>query len=325
MTAPALRERLIDFGWGEWSQMGFLSHASVRSPWAQDPEALILFTLELGRYEPRLFDGLLDWMTVAESTLSVRRMRAMCIDDVDRGLVSGVLAWLDRGRYPAGPPAQALEPLFHSGGPVERADPYLAAAGFLRGESQLSRGSRPPDPHQPINLAFQLRQGLGVGIRAEVTRVLLTTRAPTMTAAALARSTAYSKRNVHEALTHLAAAGFIASATVNAEQRYSASAEAWAPLLDRPATEFPAHREWRPLFAVLRRILRWLAHEQQPEESDYLRSSRTRDLIESLRPDLAFAGIPITVSGPPEAMGENLERLIDQTLSRLERTAHVVQ
>ena len=323
MGPQALSERLVDFAWGEWSQMGLLTHADVVSPWAQDPEALILLTLELGRYEPRLFDELLDWMSVTESLLSVRRMRAMCVDDTDRVLLAGTLSWLSRQRHRPRPPTPPLEPLFYSGGPVESADPYFAAAGLLRPEIHESHRSRQPDSRLPINLAFQLRRALGVGIRAEAIRVLLTMQVPWVTAMALSTVTAYSKRNVHDALANLTASGVVTAVTVNSEQRYSTDRKAWARLLNRPVAALPLHREWRQLFGSLRRMLRWLARDADPGESEYLRSSRTRDLLEELQPELAFAGVPVEIAGPPEGFPADLDRVIERCLEQLEQKSTV--
>ncbi len=164
-----------------------------RSPWAQDPEALIVFTLEVARAEPRLFDELLDWMLVNEPLLSVRRLRAMCIDETDRTLAAATLRWLARrrprarlGRGAKTPAPAKLQPLFGSEFHTGQPDEDFAAEGWLRPPLSPSGKARHPDTKAPINLAFRLRQILGVGIRAEVVRVLLSTEAPWVNAQALA-------------------------------------------------------------------------------------------------------------------------------------------
>src|SRR5664280_1333960 len=167
-----LREELIAFTWGQWSQMGLLTTRQERSPWAQDPEALIVFTLEVARGEPRLFDELMDWALLNEPLLSVRRLRAMCIDDTDQMLVTAALEWLasqrPRARLQSGggtPATATLQPLFRAEGPAGEIEASFAVAGLRRAPLSPSHKSRPPDPTQPINLAFRLRQILGVGIR----------------------------------------------------------------------------------------------------------------------------------------------------------------
>jgi hypothetical protein len=60
-TSGQLTQQLVSFAWDEWAQMGVLTAPTRVSRWAQDPEALIVFTLEIARREPRLFDETLDW------------------------------------------------------------------------------------------------------------------------------------------------------------------------------------------------------------------------------------------------------------------------
>jgi hypothetical protein len=316
-----LSDRLVAFAWDEWAQMGLLATPHRRSPWVQDPEALIVFTLEVARAEPRLFDELMDWMLVNESLLSVRRLRAMCIDETDRALTTAALGWLARrrprarlsGHGPTSAPA-TLQPLFRVGGPVNEADEDFAAAGLLRPPLTASHKSHPPNPTAPINLAFRLREILGVGIRAEVVRVLLTIEAPWINAQTLARATGYAKRNVHDALAGLSTAGVVSALTVAAEHRYTADRPAWAALLGCEPDELPSHRDWPQLLGALRRILRWSEQPELVGMSDYLRASSARDLIGAIRPDLAFAGIPTDLSTSPENTLSELEDVTESVL-----------
>jgi hypothetical protein len=321
-----LTGEVLEFTWDEWAQMGVLAATRARSTWAQDPEALILFTLEIARADPRLFDELMDWILTNEELLSVRRLRVLCIDDADRALTAAAIGWLARQRPRARLRTQseqavptALESLFRQEGPVGRPDMDFAAAGLLRPELPPSHNSQPPDLMAPIALALRLRQILGVGIRAEVMRILLCIDAPWAGARALARSAGYSRRNVHDALTGLTNARVIAQHTVGGEQRYTANRPGWATLLDRAPEELPSHRDWPQLLGALRVILRFLSEPGLDGLSDYMRSSRTRDLLERVRPELAFAGVPVSVSPGPDAAWGNLEDVIESTLGMLRR------
>jgi hypothetical protein len=319
-----LRDRLVAFAWDEWAQMGLLVTPHRHSPWAQDPEALIVFTLEVARAEPRLFDELLDWILVNESLLSVRRLRAMCIDETDRSLTTAALAWLDHQRPRArlgnagrSAAPSTLQPLFGSGIHVSEPDEDFASAGWLRPALSPSHKSQPPDLKAPINLAYRLRQILGVGVRAEVVRILLTTEVPWINAQTLARSTGYAKRNVHDALTGLSAAGVVSAFTVSAEQRYTADRPAWAALLGSEPEGLPVNRDWLQLLAVLRRALRWSQQPDLTTMSDYLRTSRARDLLEAISSDLAFAGIPTHSSPSPEGAWHSLEEVCERLLTAI--------
>jgi hypothetical protein len=296
------------------------------------PEALIVFTLEIARAEPRLFDELMDWMLVNESLLSVRRLRAMCIDETDRALTTAALGCLarrrPRARLSSHRPTSApttLQPLFRVEGPVHETDEAFAAAGLQRPPLSPSHKSRPPDPTTPINLAFRLRDILGVGVRAEVVRVLLTIEAPWINAQTLARSTCYAKRNVHDALAGLSTAGVVSAVTVAAEQRYTADRSAWAALLGCEPDKLPSHRDWPQLLGALRRILRWSEQPELVGMSDYLRASSARDLIEAVRPDLAFTGIPTDLSTSPENTLSDLEDVTESALMTMSASPQRVE
>jgi hypothetical protein len=323
-----LSARLLDFAWDEWAQMGISAVPARRSGWAQDPEALIVFTLQVARSDPRLFDELLDWMLVNEGRLSIRRLRAVCVDDADRALLAATTGWLARRQPRArlkGTGQLAVpgspEPVFAGSVTVGDPDEDFYAAGLLRGSVEPSGKSGPPDLSLPINLAFRLRDILGVGIRSEVVRILLGTHADRITTAALARSSVYAKRNVHDALTDLAAADVLSAVTISGEQRYSIEKPRWAALLGLNPGELPIHYEWPQLLGVLRRILRWSQDPALADASDYLLSSSARALLERLRPELAFAGIPTNLRVKAEDAPPALEAVIGDILTPLERAS----
>jgi uncharacterized protein YegP (UPF0339 family) len=310
---------LVAFAWDEWAQMGVLATPHRESPWAQDPEALLVFTFEVARDEPRLFDEVLDWLLRNESLVSSRRLRAMCEDATDERLVDAALAWVGQHSGRARRPAQrrgrqSREPLFRRlESPIRDRDEAFAAYGFLRPRATPSGKSQPPDLGKPINFAFRLRQLLGVGARAEVVRCLLTLDAPWATASVVARSAGYAKRNVQEALTSLQSAQVVSAVTVGTEQRYSVEHTRWADFLRLGA--LPAQRDWPQLLGTLRRILRWLEQEDLDDMSTYMRASRSRDLLETVQPDLAYAGIPVEFGRTPEEGWEALIETIERGLS----------
>jgi hypothetical protein len=66
---------LLDFAWRQWAQVGVSATVEGADRWAVDPEALILFTIGIGRRDPRLFDEMLDWMAFNHELLSTQRLR----------------------------------------------------------------------------------------------------------------------------------------------------------------------------------------------------------------------------------------------------------
>jgi hypothetical protein len=303
MSVATLRaeaaQRAGDFAWDQWTQLGVSGprprEADRR---AADPEALLLFTFEAGRDDPRLFDEVLDWLVLNEQLVSVQRLRNLCRDDEDRLLVDASLQWVTQwrprarlaGRRAPSSETQPARVLFQDLSPPGGAtDPAFASFGFLRPRLEPSGKSQRPNLRAPIAFAFRLRRLLGMGVRAEVMRALLTIEAPRVSAGVLYLSAGFTRQNVRESLHQLAEADVLQSAGSGSEQFFALRREDWARLLG--ADELPRHKDWIETPGSLRMILRWLRRVEVGELSDYMRASEARQLISDLEQDLRFAGV----------------------------------
>jgi uncharacterized protein YegP (UPF0339 family) len=325
MQVSALRTQLtsalLEFAWDEWAQMGILAAAPPARRWAQDPEALLLLTLEVGRDDPRLFDEVLDWLVRNEPLLSRRRLRTLCDGTEDEQLAAATMEWVARQRRPRAPARQGAtddrdpEPLFRgSDFPVLQTDPVFRAFGFTRPPAEASGKSREPDLTAPINFAFRLRHLLGVGTRAEAIRYLLTADLESATVAEVAVSSGYAKRNIQEALTSLQAAGVAALKTSGGEQRFAVDRARWAYLLRLEPDDVPLYRDWPTLLGALRQILRWLMRPEHEGLSDYLRVSQAADMLDEVRPALNRAGILLPARLGGERSWSDLEDTVEYAL-----------
>jgi hypothetical protein len=293
---------LWELAWEQWSQLG-LSAAppAQREERAADPEALLLFTLHVGRYDPRLFDEVLDWLALNTPLISTQRLRNLCTNATDRALADAALDWAATARRrtrPPGvdpqPPADGLEPLFHDL-PVlgDALDPAFSRHGFARPPLTASGKSQPPRLRDPISFAMRLRRLLGVGVRAEVVRILLTIRAPRLSSGVINASAGFDQRNVREGLAQLHEAGVIDIVRVSDDRHYSIHWDDWATLLRLPsAPDLPFHYDWIPAYRALTQILRWLQQPELDELSPYLLASQARTLLDDVAQDLSYAGTP---------------------------------
>lgn len=287
--------------WDQWAQLGVSGAIpSHREQRAADPEALLLFTLEVGRTNPRLFDEVLGWLALNEPLISVHRLRSLCANPTDRVLVDAVLDWVAGVRRRKPPTATASrstraesELLFHSV-PAPRGDLDLAFArhGLARTPLTPSGKSQPPRLTAPISFAFRLRRLLGVGVRAEVIRALLTIRAPRLSGSVIAASAGFEQRNVREGLLQLSEAAVIDVVRVADERHYSIAFQDWATLLRLgEASSLPFHHDWIPTYRALTQITRWLQQPSLEELSPFLRASQARTLVDAISPDLQLAGV----------------------------------
>lgn len=306
MKAAALRDELVDelagFVAGQWAQLGAaFAQPGSREERAADPEALLLFTLHLGRHEPRLFDETLDWLALNEPVISSHRLRSLCQEPTDRALVDAALDWAAAQRRPARDPpadvvaAEAIEPLFAwLDLPTSDLDPQFARHGWARPVLSRSGKSRQVSLDAPISFAFRLRRLLGIGVRAEVVRALLTIRAPRVSSRVIAASAGFAQRNVREGLSQLDDAGVLTVVEIANDRQYGINHEDWAALLGFEKTPLlPFHYDWIPAFRTLTAILRWLDQPGLDELSDYMRASQARTLLDTIAADLGYVGVPL--------------------------------
>jgi hypothetical protein len=310
MQTSALRQevtnRLLAFAWNEWAQVGILADADRESPWATDPEALLLFTLQVGRSDARLFDEALDWLVRNAALVSIQRFRNHYANERDEQIGEATIAWLAQ-QIPAHLRAREAkhvaepERLFYGGRAPARPDPTFLEYGLLRQAAKLSKKSQRPDLTKPINFAFRLRRGFGVGSRAEVMRFLLTaTRLsrlasrPLFTTLAVADAAGFVKRNVQDTLNSLADAGWIEHIIRGNEHLYRVDPDTWRPVVWRDDLVLPVYRDWTHALQAFAELHRWL-HEAGVEDlSPYMRASEARKRVTEIAPSLGYAGIPAT-------------------------------
>ncbi|MBN2429004.1 MAG: hypothetical protein JXK94_11765 [Deltaproteobacteria bacterium] len=68
-------EKLLDLLWRQWSAIGVSGYSKVEESRVIDPEALLLLTLTVARYDARLFDEVLDWLGVNGDFINVQRLQ----------------------------------------------------------------------------------------------------------------------------------------------------------------------------------------------------------------------------------------------------------
>jgi hypothetical protein len=314
MSISALRDRvrkeLLEFSWGQWAQLGLSAHTTRSDRWVVDPETLVLFTAEVARRDPRLFDEVLDWMSLNGRLLSLQRLRNLTGRfPIDRKLVDAVVAWVGEstpslhwskaGQHGNSRRAKGV-PLFSPDvvSFVGEADPVFSRHGYVRPRVRRSRKSNEPDVRAPVNLAFQLRLILGPGSRSEIMRILLTAADGPLDAARIADEAGFAKRNVNETLTALVGSGVVKARWSGNERVFLAFRDRWSTLLDLgpSADNMPSFVSWIHLLPILMEVLAWLEREAETADSEYLISSRARDLVERISLDLEMVGVAVPPS-----------------------------
>lgn len=187
-----LLDSLVELAWGQWTALGVAGVGHAPSS-IVDPEALLVATMSIGRWDARLFDETLDWTVVNSATVDAARLRRLARDSTpeQRRLVAVIAQLASEGEERAGlKRVQAdliaresgtdygSQPLFRSPRPDSQnwvtADEVFASLGFQRPAPELRGMSRQPDTSNPACLRFKARALVGLGPRAEVLSYLWT-------------------------------------------------------------------------------------------------------------------------------------------------------
>ncbi|MGZ8580762.1 MAG: hypothetical protein ACXWW9_05710 [Actinomycetota bacterium] len=294
----------MSFLWDEWVQIGVSGATDRVDRWAIDPEPLLVTTLRIGARDPRLFDEVLDWLRENGRLVSVQRLKNLTRGmPEERQIADAALAW-----------AGAHSPTLHawqrrgSGEPhglmelgsirIAKADPILEANGVRWPLVRPSRKSASPDLDLPSGLCFRFRNLFGLGARAEVVRFLWSSEeGGGSTARRIAEATGFAKRNVQEILSSLGELDTLVVEPRGNEYVYGLHPTGWAEVLGIPIDErwdrWPFFLDWIALGRVLSRTVSFVDHAAATEPSNYLLSSRGRDLVTDIASELRRLGIEV--------------------------------
>lgn len=277
--AGQVRETAAEVAWAQWSSLtaAAASRTSVRA--MVDPEALILFSIAFCDHERRLRDLVFALARTGTRMLSVQRMDAIAdaySTRAQEGLREFAWAAAEAGDHRWSPHAEAP--------PAGRPPVRKKALGKLR------------VMHAP-GLILRLRGGLGVGVKADLLAFLLGLHGAAAPLKVMALATGYTARGLRKAAEEMAVAGFIQQSE-DTPVSYTADHRAWAAVLrlneaSRPGGRagVPPWRYWSLIFAFMTAVDEWAAAAEQQEWSDYVASSRARDLAQDHAPRLRLAGI----------------------------------
>jgi hypothetical protein len=233
-------EMLLCFLWREWSALGVAGQEKAVSHHPVDPESLLLFTCSIGRYDQRLFDEVMDWLTKNGRFLNVQRMRNIQRGEAFRGgaVLSALADWMSRHDKPlkwkllskeVGEKDES-EALFHlpNGRPLPLSANYDATFqkhGFLRNPIILRGYARTFPTDTRSTLFLKTRALFGVNARCDVLAYLALNG--TGHPREVARELYYSQKAIHDVMTDMACSGMVHSSRGGRERTFRIAADAF--------------------------------------------------------------------------------------------------
>ncbi len=274
-TASLLAKSAVETVWQQWGVIG--AQANDRRPSNQaviDPEALLLMSLALLEHERRLADIIASWVTLNSSLLSVQRVR-----NIARTFPPSV--------------QRRLEAVAVLGMRDAKDMRWKSAAGKasapLTSRTAKLRTTEPAFLHS-ATLLLQLRQGMGVGVKADLFAYLLTCdnrNERWASTAAMARMLGYTHAAVRRNADDLAAARFIrrmetVDPDTSASRLYMAEAGHWAGALHLGVIQ-QGWRDWRARFAFIADVLDTSASLTSHGATEFAVDVACRELLEKHR------------------------------------------
>lgn len=264
------QEHILDFLWRQWGTLGVAGVTRSKDNRIIDPEALLLFSLSTCRYEPRLFDEIIDWLFQNGQFINVQRLQQIqkkynfhcgpqlsAIAELLSKKSSYKLKWSGLAKKYYQEPA---EPLFFGkdGTPLpcpqdKDSNPEFIVHGLKRGQINLRGYSQSFDLHSPACLLLRLRALLGINARAEILCLLASVKEIHPSEAA--RRTAYYQKTIQTTLVEMSQSGVILTRTSKKEKFYKLKPGILDTLLT-PNGKSPKWINWPDFLRIVETI--WL-------------------------------------------------------------------
>lgn len=268
MSLTSLRKQILEiqlsFLWDCWSSIGVSGYQSDNTPFIIDPEALLVYTLNIGRYDNRLYDEVFDWCKVNGQFLSIPRLKKLIknSDDIivkQVGVLAEILSKKSSHkkwsvlRDPGKSPENSEYLFFLKEGNelplVGTRDSLFLEYGLERDSLTLRGYSQPFNPSHPSVLLLKLRTLMGGTSRCEIIVSLLSgeEKNPSL----LARETGYSQKIIQDTIVEMTWSGVITSRQSGREKLYRLTPEFRESIKPSVDVFFPHWVETMPLCVKL--------------------------------------------------------------------------
>ena len=329
-----LLESLLEMLWRQWSALGVSGYGETQNSVVVDPEALLIFSCSICRYDSRLFDAMLDWLDKNERFINIQRLRTMV--SKEKFAASGILAavaacmaeknltlkWrrlADAAGRIADKDGTGLF-FLKNGNPVPvpgSEDTIVRAYGYLRSPVENRNRAIAFPPYSPAVLRLQIRALFGIGAKSEALLYLLLNEKGSIQN--IASDTFYSWRSIQDALFEMGHSGLLYFPESKRGRFYRLDGKPWLDILLRGHQNPIKWICWPPLFRALELIWEKFNNPEFIAASPLAQAAELRELVRTdiaVRLEQAGLGslIPNCGAGAEEAYLESFRKNIDTLL-----------
>ena len=308
-----LLDRMLDLVWSQWITLDVSGNLPPADRWILDPEALVLFTCTIGRYEPRVFDSMLEWLKVNQRFLNVQRLKTINRREnfAGKSLLAAIAHFLmkptSRSKWEKLSDQMLTKPLkgqslfrLKDGSPhpqLENADTSFSKAGYIRQEFRYRNAVVHFKPDLRANLIMKLRTLFGVNSRCEVIAYLLTHDEANPTE--ISAVTGYSSKTIYNAISEIYVSGKLSKRVSGKESLYSLGDNSWIAFLC-PDGRTAEWMDWPKAFRALEIIWTAIDNPRLIDEDTELAASELKLAFHEAMPRLQQA-VPGYIKGLPSS------------------------
>jgi hypothetical protein len=312
------QDLLLSFLWRQWSALGVAGYGASDDKWFIDPEALLILSCSMARYDARLFDEILDWLDTNGSFINIQRLKTIMKEEqfVGEKVISAIAAVIgDRRKFSKWArlsqrtePLDIKEDLFlrKNGEPIElfgKPESIFDQYGFRRGRLEFRGHTQPARIVQNTGFLFKLRALFGVNARCEIVLYLLTHESAHPRK--IARETYYYQKTVQDRLVEMTRSGLVFVRPAGKEKRYWLKREKWFDFLADDVNKEIQWVNWPSLLSALEEIWLRLNRKDLANMDSLVQSSELRLLMQRVRPRIEAAGFASSLSDDRLYLGES--------------------
>ncbi|MBU4176009.1 MAG: helix-turn-helix domain-containing protein [Actinobacteria bacterium] len=338
---------VLDILWSQWSTLGAYLTTEQTTTIVVDPEAALVGTCSIGRADPRLFDEVLDWLTVNHGLVKTTRVKRFINDDtketartvaavadyissvVERKVLDSIVEQ-ERDRIAHGS-AGEVDSLFWENAVDTKGrrnkrelDPKFLEWGFERSRIEARRLSGTPDLKNPANIMLLMRSHYGRSARADILTYLLTGKPANSYQIAL--MIGYNQSTVYRELAAMSAGGLVKQEGRGKSTQFWVDRDKLArSLWHTESTAIPVFFNWAGIYRAFADALATLKELVKTKLGDVLKVEAYIDLSERIVPILRGAGEPLKNVAAPDP--SKLKRLGGEAeiLAFIEKSLGVIQ